>query len=392
MDCILFDDRIREQIVAYRFQFRFTRSRLKIQLQELPDTHVVDSLQPGVLQGVSYRHPLRIQYALFWHYDNPHFHQNTHHRETAGLPQVKIYPWFERSSKTPDWTPHPQLVNFGNMPPLRKWLALNVIALGSVLSAFAAEQPPANSTNADAPLSADEIKSAVSVDALTVPTPGEFFQAIEKQGKPNWASQYRPPISINSTNRAQIALNLGTLIADGYIAVEAHDGQQVKNIGKDVLALAKRLSVSQSVLSRSASITDFAENNQWDQLNEELEETQNEVKKALDENRDTDLITLVSIGGWVRGTEVVTGILLQSYNAEDAKLLRQPALVSFLKGKLATLPEKMQKDILVQNLNRQLDEIQKMVSFSPDHVPTQDEIRDLNLAASKLTKEIGAPE
>jgi hypothetical protein len=278
------------------------------------------------------------------------------------------------------------------MPPLRKWFALNVIALGSVLSALAAEQPPANSTIADTPLSADEMKSAISVDALTVPTPGEFFQAIEKQGKPNWSSQYRPPISINSTDRAQIALNLGTLIADGYIAVEAHDGQQVKNIGKDVLALAKRLSVSQSVLSRSASITDFAENNQWDQLNEELEETQNEVKKALDENRDTDLITLVSLGGWIRGTEVVTGILLQNYNAEDAKLLRQPALISFLKGKLAALPEKMQKDALVQSLNRQLDEIQKMVSFEPDHVPTQDEVRDLNLAASKLTKEIGAPE
>ena len=49
-----------------------------------------------------------------------------------------------------------------------------------------------------------------------------------------------------------MALNLGTLIADGYIAVEAHDGQQVKNIGKDVLALAKKLSVSQSVLARSA--------------------------------------------------------------------------------------------------------------------------------------------
>ena len=278
------------------------------------------------------------------------------------------------------------------MPPLWKWLALNIIALGSAFSAFAAEQPSANPPTAETPLSADEIKSAVSVDALTVPTPGEFFQAIEKQGKPNWSSQYRPPISINSTDRAQIALNLGTLIADGYIAVEAHDGQQVKNIGKDVLALAKRLSVSQSVLSRSASITDFAENNQWDQLNEELEATQNEVKKALDENRDTDLITLVSIGGWVRGTEVVTGILVQNYNTEDAKLLRQPALVAFLKGKLAALPEKMQKDSLVQNLNRQLDEIQRMVSFPPDHVPTQDEIRELNLAASKLTKEIGAQE
>ena len=76
-----------------------------------------------------------------------------------------------------------------------------------------------------------------------------------------------------------MALNLGTLIADGYIAVEAHDGQQVKNVGKDVLALAKKLSVSQSVLARSASITQFAENDAWDQLNEELEATQNEVKK-----------------------------------------------------------------------------------------------------------------
>jgi hypothetical protein len=279
------------------------------------------------------------------------------------------------------------------MPPLRNWLALSVIALASVLSAFAEDQSSANTEIADStPLSADELKNAASVDALTVPTPGEFFKAIEKEGKPNWASEYRPPVSTNSTDRAQIALNLGTLIADGYIAVEAHDGQQVKNVGKDVLALAKKLSVSQSVLARSASITQFAENDQWDQLNEELEATQNEVKKALEENRDSDLITLVSVGGWIRGTEVVTGLLLQNYDAEDAKLLRQPALVSYLKSKLATLPEKIQKDPLVQNLNGELDGIQKMVSFASDHVPTPDEVKSLNLAVAKLTKQIGAPE
>ncbi len=291
------------------------------------------------------------------------------------------------------WTRESQLVNFEHMPPLRNWLALSVIALASALSAFAEDQPAANAEVAEStPLSADDMKNAASVDALTVPTPGEFFKAIEKQGKPNWSSEYRPPVSINSTDRAQIALNLGTLIADGYIAVEAHDGQQVKNVGKDVLALAKKLSVSQSVLARSASITQFAENDQWDQLNEELEATQNEVKKALDENRDTDLITLVSVGGWIRGTEVVTGLLLQNYNAEDAKLLRQPALVGFLKSKLAALPDKLQRDPLVQTLSRELDGIQTMVSFSPDHVPTTDEVKSLNVAAAKLTKEIGAPE
>jgi hypothetical protein len=278
------------------------------------------------------------------------------------------------------------------MPLLRKWLGLSVIALVSTVSTLADQQSTEQPTASDSPLSADELKNATSVDALTVPTPGEFFKAIEKGGKPNWTSEYRPPTSIKSTDRAQMALNLGTLIADGYIAVEAHDGQQVKNVGKDVLALAKKLSVSQSVLARGQSIAQFAENDAWEQLNEELEATQNEVKKALEENRDTDLITLVSIGGWIRGTEVVTGLVLQNYNPEDAKLLRQPTLVSYLKGKLTALPEKIQKDPLVQTVNRDLDSIQKMVSFSADHVPTVDEVKDLNTAASKITKEIGASE
>src|SRR6202023_524450 len=274
---------------------------------------------------------------------------------------------------------------------LRKWLTLSAIALFPINSGWT-QQDSGKTPSTVQPLTSEEMKQAVTIDAITVPTPGEFFKAIDKGGKPNWASQFRPPTPIDATSRAQMALNLGTLIADGYIAVEAQDGQQVKNIGRDVLTLAKKLSVSDSVLARGKSITQFAEDGSWDQLNEELEATQNEVKKALEENRDTDLITLVSIGGWIRGTEVVTGLVLQNYNPEDGKLLRQPALVSFLKTKLTNLPGKIQKDPLVQNVNRDLDGIQKMVSFPADHVPSEGEVKDLNLAAAKLTKEIGAPE
>src|ERR1700737_560336 len=274
------------------------------------------------------------------------------------------------------------------MPLLRKWLGLSVIALVSTVSALADQQSTGQPTASDSPLSADELKNAASVDALTVPTPGEFFKAIEKGGKPNWTSEYRPPISIKSTDRAQMALNLGTLIADGYIAVEAHDGQQVKNVGKDVLALAKKLSVSQSVLARGQSISQFAENDAWEQLNEELEATQNEVKKALEENRDTDLITLVSIGGWIRGTQVVTGLLVQTYSPEVAKLLRQPNLVGYLRAKLDQLPQRIRQDKLVVQVNGELQTMAKLVSFSPDHIPTPEEVKTLNQTAATLTKEI----
>src|SRR5262245_53261243 len=86
-------------------------------------------------------------------------------------------------------------------------------------------------------LLSDEMAKAVKTDSITVPTPGELFAALGKAGKINWSAQYRAPIPMTYGNRAQIALNLGGLIADGFIAVEAKDGQQVKNIGSDIMKL-----------------------------------------------------------------------------------------------------------------------------------------------------------
>jgi hypothetical protein len=275
------------------------------------------------------------------------------------------------------------------MPILRKWLLLSMIALVAGLPATA-QEGGSSPVSPGPSLSAEEMKTAIALDSLTVPTPGEFFSAIDKAGKPNWSSQYRPPVAVDLTSRAQLALSLGTLIADGYIAVEAQDGQQVKNVGKDVLTLARKLSVSERVLARGNSITQFAQSNSWDQLNEELEATQNEVKNALEENRDSDLIILLSIGGWIRGTEVVTGLLLKEYKPETAKLLRQPALVAYLQRKLKQLPEKLQRDPLVQTVDRDLDQIERLVSFAADHVPSPEEIKTLNDAAGQLTQQIAA--
>src|SRR5207245_3433164 len=123
-------------------------------------------------------------------------------------------------------------------------------------------------------------------------------------------------------------------IADGFIAVEAQDGQQVKNIGSDIIKMAKALGVSENILSRGNSINEFAENSEWDALQEELEATQNEVKISMQSHKDQDLVILVSVGGWIRGTQVVSAAVLQNYDERAAKVLRQPALVSFIQSKM----------------------------------------------------------
>src|SRR6266853_1163637 len=237
-------------------------------------------------------------------------------------------------------------------------------------------------------LSADQLVKAVSSDSISIPTPGELFAALGKTGKTNWSGQYRGPMPVTYRNRAQIALNLGGLIADGFIAVEAKDSQQVKNIGSDIIKLSKALGVSENLLSRGNSINEFAENNEWDTLQEELEATQNEVKSSMQSHSDQDLVILVSLGGWVRGTQVVSAAIMQNYDERSAKVLRQPALVSLIQAKIGEISPELRGEPLVKNVSEQLTGIEKLVSFPIGKAPSVDEVRKVNEAVGKVMEEI----
>jgi hypothetical protein len=241
-------------------------------------------------------------------------------------------------------------------------------------------------------LSADQLAKAARSDSISIPTPGELFAALEKSGKINWAGQYRGPIPVTYRDRAQIALNLGGLIADGFVAVEAKDGQQVKNIGSDIIKLAKALGVSEKLLSRGSSINEFAENNEWDTLQEELEATQNEVKSSMQSHSDQDLVILVSLGGWIRGTQVVTSAIMQNYDERAAKVLRQPALVHFMQSKINEISPELRNDPLVKDVSEELSKIEKLVSFPAGKTPDAQEVKKVNAAVGKVMEEIESKE
>jgi hypothetical protein len=237
-------------------------------------------------------------------------------------------------------------------------------------------------------LSPDKLARAIKTESISIPTPGEIFAALEKPGKPNWSGQYRGPIPMTYRNRAQIALNLGGLIADGFVAVEAKDSQQVKNIGSDIIKLSKALGVSENLLRRGNSLNDFAENDEWDALQEELEATQNEVKSSMQTHSDQDLVILVSVGGWLRGTQVVTSAIMQNYDERAAKVLRQPALVSFIQAKLNDISSELRAEPLVKDVNDQLVGIGKLVSFPLGKAPTAEDVRKVNEAVGKTMETI----
>ena len=230
------------------------------------------------------------------------------------------------------------------------------------LAALAAADPAA--------LTKEEMAAATRTDDFSIPTPGESMTALDKFAKIDWKQKYRTAIRTDFTSRPQMALNLGTLIADGYIAVEAEDAQTVKNVGKDIMAIAKPLGVKDKIINRGKKIGEFAEEGKWDQLKEELEATQNEAKAQLEENQDKDLVALVTIGGWARGTQVLSTHVAEHYTPESAKLLRQPGIVEFLSEKLDALPEKLRDDPAVKRTRAKLTEIKAALSFSRETVPS----------------------
>jgi hypothetical protein len=154
------------------------------------------------------------------------------------------------------------------------------------------------------------------------------------------------------------------------------------------MKMARALGVSEGILARGNSINEFAENDEWSTLQEELEATQNEVKSSMQTHRDQDLIILVSLGGWIRGTQVVSGVIDKNYDEKLGQILRQPELLRFIRAKIGTISPEMQADPLVKSVNTQLGGIEDIVAKPFGQGLTAAEVTKLSQRVNALMEEI----
>ncbi len=192
-----------------------------------------------------------------------------------------------------------------------------MIELGKIfkLTAVLIVAYPLCAGGADAPKHIDIKQLSRKVDDVVVPLPNEVFGALNKLGGVNWREYVRNEKGSNFTERPRIALLLGAVIADGFIAVQAEDAPTVKEIGQRVLALAKGIGVGNSITPHAKAITEAADKRNWTSVRQELDRTQNSVQQAMNEVHDEKLSQLVSLGGWLRGTEVLTAVVNKRYSA-----------------------------------------------------------------------------
>jgi len=108
----------------------------------------------------------------------------------------------------------------------------------------------------------------------------------------------------------------------------------------------------------------------------------------MQSHRDQDLVILVSLGGWIRGTQVVSGVIAKNYDEPLAKVLRQPELLRFIRAKIGQISPELQNDPLVKDVNGQLLAIEKIIAAPFGKSLTLEEVTRLNNAVNNLMQEI----
>jgi len=247
---------------------------------------------------------------------------------------------------------------------INKWAGFTLALLGFTAEAAQAPQHI-------------NVKQYKTVADVVVPLPGEVFGALNKLGPVNWKEFVRTEKGANFSERPRTALLLGNVIADGFIAVQAQDAPAVKDIGQRVLSLAKGIGVGASITPHAKAITEAADKRKWDNVRLELDRTQNSVQQAMNELQDQKLSQLVSLGGWLRGTQILTSVVHRHFTQEGAELLHQPDLLKYFGDRLTAMPEYSVP--VVQSIKHALAEVRPLIDtgskpISPDAVKKINEI------------------
>ena len=225
---------------------------------------------------------------------------------------------------------------------------------------------------------------------VVVPVPSEIFGILDKLGRPRWPDVLRPmkAVAKPTGDQSQVALLLGTVIAEGFIAVEAEDAGQVEKIGNSVLSLSDALGVRKAVTKRAKAIIDAGDKKDWKQVRKELDRALTEVRHAMDELGSEQLSQLVSLGGWLRGTEALCDVVTSEYSRDGADLLHQPMLLDLFSQQLGGLKARYRKGALIGKIEGGLKEIRPLIGLSDGAEISAKSVREVGSIAAGLVKAI----
>lgn len=167
-------------------------------------------------------------------------------------------------------------------------------------------------------------REELGVNEFTAPSIAKLFDTLQFLMPLPIAEVTRKMPPRMPQDRADLAIELGFLIADGFLLVQAEQMNEVEDLANDLIRYGKALGAGDRVHRHAAALRDSAKKKDVAQMKKELTATQHDMEVELFSLKDADLAHLISLGGWIRALEVSTVAVDKQFSVERArKVMRE---------------------------------------------------------------------
>lgn len=230
------------------------------------------------------------------------------------------------------------------------------------------------------------IHQELAVNPFTAPSISKMFDTLQFLMPLPIAETERKMPARMSLDRADLAIELGFLIADGFLMVQAEQLKDVEKMAKDLTRYGKALGAGDRVNRHAAGLLESAKNGDAPQLKKELASTQKDVEDELVALKDADLAHLISLGGWIRALEVSTVAVDKQFSPERARKVMREDIAEYYSDCITGLEPKISGRPNYSAMRNLLEGLSKKMSLENGREPTPESMKEIRKISAQLVE------
>jgi len=259
-------------------------------------------------------------------------------------------------------------------------------------SAPVVEKPGDTATTPDRPaVPADLIDKAhvfeeTGVNEFTAPSIARLFETLQFLMPIPLADVERKMPEKKPLDRVNWAIELGFLIADGFLVVQAGQMDKVQELAPQMNKYGQALGISDRVNRHSAPMLEHAKKDEVEQLKKELSAMQEDVQDELVRLKDIDLAHLISLGGWIRALEVSSAAVDKQFGVERAKKLMREDIADYYTESVAGLNPSISERANFLEMRDILAGLRHEMVIEEGKEPTKEQVTEIRGKARELAE------
>lgn len=230
------------------------------------------------------------------------------------------------------------------------------------------------------------VREELAVNEFTAPSISKLFDTLQSLMPLPIAEVTRKMPPRMPQDRADLAIELGFLIADGFLVVQAEQLDGIEDLAKDLTRYGKALGAGDRVNRHAAALLDSAKKKDVPEIKKELTATQHDVESELVSLRDADLAHLISLGGWIRALEVSTVAVDKQFGVDRARKVMREDIADYYTESVAGLEPRISERPNYLAMRDVLAGLRTEMTLEQGKQPTQELMSEIRKQAAKLVE------